>query len=138
MESQSENEFDINASSDDESIIDRILNDKKNIRVIIKTMTILENLPVTIADITECLLLRLPIRDSSIVSSSTGLSGKVSGGRRKGGRNKSTADKIKNLLTDCGSPSQQLLTIKSLLKIQYIANKVIKLVSLIPNKIRLK
>ena len=138
MESQIEDEFDINACSDDESIIDRILNDKKDIRVIIKTVTVIENLSVTTVDITECLLSRLPIRDSSIVSSSTGLSGKVSGGRRKGGRNKSTADKIKNLLTDCGSPSQQLLTIKSLLKIQYIANKVIKLVSLIPNKIRLK
>ena len=55
-------------------------------------MTVIENLPVTNSDLPERLLLRLPIRDSSIVSSSTGLSGKVSGGRRKGGRNKSTID----------------------------------------------
>ena len=33
MENQSEDEFDINACSDDESIIDRMLNDKKDIRV---------------------------------------------------------------------------------------------------------
>ena len=66
----------------------------------------MENLPVTNADIYEILLSRLPIRDSSVVSSSTGLNGKVSGGRCKGGQNKLTVDKIKNLLTDCGSPPQ--------------------------------
>ena len=65
--------------------------------------TVIENLPVTNSDLPERLLLRLLIRDSSIVSSLTGSSGKVSGGRRKGGRNKTTVDKIKNLLTDCGS-----------------------------------
>ena len=44
MESQSEDdEFDINACSDDENIIDRMLNDKKDIRVKIKTMTVIEN-----------------------------------------------------------------------------------------------
>ena len=74
-------------------------------------MTVIENLPLTIADIPECLLSRLPIRYSSVVSSLTGSSRKVSGGRYKIGRNKSTVDKIKSLLTDCGSPSQQLLTI---------------------------
>jgi len=79
-------------------------------------MTVIENLRLTIADIPECSLLRLPIRDSSVVSSLTSSSGNVSGGRRKGGRNKSTVDNIKSLFTDCGIPSQQLLTIKSILK----------------------
>ena len=69
-------------------------------------MTVIENLPVTNADIPEFLLSCLPIRDSSVVCLVTGLSGKVSGGRRKGGRNKSTADKFERILTDCGSPSQ--------------------------------
>ena len=36
MENQSEDKFDINACSDDESIIDRMLNDKKDIRVRLK------------------------------------------------------------------------------------------------------
>ena len=93
-----------------------MLNDEKDIRVRIKTMTVIENLPVTNVDIPKCLLSRLPIRDSSVVSSLTGLSGKVFGGRRKSGRNKSTVDKIENLLTDCSSPSQQLLTTKYILK----------------------
>ena len=45
MECQSDDiEFDINACSDDESIIGSILNDKKYIRVRIKTMTVIENL----------------------------------------------------------------------------------------------
>ena len=64
MESQTEDEFDINVCSNDESIIDRILNDKKDIRVRIKIMTVTENLPVTNADFPEFLLSRLPIRDS--------------------------------------------------------------------------
>ena len=107
MKSQNEDdEFDINICSDDESIIDIMLYDKKDIRVRIKTMTVIENLPLIIADIPECLLSCLLIRDSSVVSSSTGLNGKVSGGRCKGGQNKLTVDKIKNLLTDCGSPPQ--------------------------------
>ena len=67
---------------------------KKVIRVTIKNMTVIENLPLTIADIPECLLSRLPIGDGSVVSSVTSSSGKVSGGRRKGGRNRSTIDKI--------------------------------------------
>ena len=117
MESQSEDDkFDINACSYDESIIGRMHDNKKDIRVRMKIMTVIENLPITIADIPECFLSRLPIRDSSIVSSLTGLSGKASGGRHKGEINKSTVDKIKNLLTDCGSPSQQLLTINSIFK----------------------
>ena len=72
--------------------------------------TVIENLPVTNVDIPECLLSRLPIRNSSVVSSLTGSSGKVSGGRRKSGRYKSTLNKIYILLTNCGIPSQQLLT----------------------------
>ena len=59
---------------------------------------------------------RLPIRDRSVVSSLTGSSVKVSGGRCKGGINKSTVDKIKRLLIDCDSPSQKWLTIKAILK----------------------
>ena len=56
MKSQSEDEeFDINACSDDESIIGRMLNDKKDTRVKIKTMKVIENLPLIIADIPECL-----------------------------------------------------------------------------------
>ena len=57
-------------------------------------MTVIENLPVINADIPEYLLSRLSIRDGSVVSSLTGLSGKVSGGRRKGEQNKKTVDKI--------------------------------------------
>ena len=57
----------------------------------------MENLPVTNADIYEILLSRLPIRDSSVVSSLTSSSGKVSGVRRKGERKKTTMYKIKNL-----------------------------------------
>ena len=58
-------------------------------------MTLIENLPITIADISECSLSRLPIRDSYVVSSLTVSNWKVSGGRCKNGRNKSTVDKIK-------------------------------------------
>ena len=79
-------------------------------------MTIIENLPVTNAEFSECLLSHLPVRDSSVLSSLTGSSGKENNGRRKGSRNNSIVDRMKILLTDCGSPSQQLLTIKALLK----------------------
>ena len=67
---------------------------KKDIGVRIKTMTVIENLPITNATIHESLLSRLPIRGSSIVSLLTGLSGKISGGWHNGGRNKTTVDKI--------------------------------------------
>ena len=78
MESQNEDdEFDINICSDDESIIDIMLYDKKDIRVRIKTMTVIENLPLTIVDIPEYVLSHLPIRDSSVVSSFISLNGKV-------------------------------------------------------------
>ena len=59
---------------------------------------------------------RLPIRDSSILSLLIGSSDKVSGGWRKGRKHKSTVYKIKSLSTNYGSPSQQLLTTKSILK----------------------
>ena len=80
-------------------------------------MTVIENLQVTNADISESLWSRFQIRDSSIVSSLTDSSGKVSGDRRKGGSKKITVDKIKSLLTNWGSPSQRILTIKSILKV---------------------
>ena len=115
MESQNENEFDLKVSSDDERIIDR-MHYKKDIRVRIKTMRVIKNLPVPNVDIHESLLSRLPIRDSSVVSSSTGSSGKITDGRRKGERNKITVDKIEKRLTDCSSPTQQILTIKATLK----------------------
>ena len=57
---------------------------KKDIRVRIKTITIVDNLPVTNADIPKILLSRLPIRDSSVVFSLADSSVKISGGRRKG------------------------------------------------------
>ena len=88
----------------------------KKVRVRIKTMTVIENLPVTNVDIHESLFSRLPIRDSSVVSLLTGSSGKFSSGWRKGGRNKKTVHKIKNLLSDCGSPTQHILTVKAILK----------------------
>ena len=51
MESQNEHDFDLNVCSDDERIIYRILHEKNCIQVRIKTMTIIENLPVTNANI---------------------------------------------------------------------------------------
>ena len=78
---------------------------KKDSRVRIKTMTVIKNLPVTNADIFEFFLSRLSIRNGSVVSSLTGSSDKIFGNWCKGGRNKSTVDKIKSLLTDCGSPT---------------------------------
>ena len=60
---------------------------KKDIRVRVKTLTIIENLPVTNEGIPKSLLSRLPIRNSSVLSSLTGLSGKIAG-RRKSRRNK--------------------------------------------------
>ena len=68
---------------------------KKDIQIRIKTMTVIENLPVINVDIHESLLLRLPIRDSSVVSLLTGSSGKFSSGWRKGGRNKKLYTRLK-------------------------------------------
>ena len=47
-------------------------------------MTIIETLTVTNAEFSECLLSRLPVRDSFVLSSLTGSSGKENNGRRKG------------------------------------------------------
>ena len=78
-------------------------------------MVIIENLSVINADLPNDLLLRLSIRNNSVVSSLIGSSGKVAG-RRKGERKKSTIDKIKYVLNYCGSPSEKILTIKAILK----------------------
>ena len=67
-------------------------------------MTVIENLPITNTDNHESLLSCLSNRDISVVSLLTGSSGKVSGGRRKV-EEKSTVDKIKKRLSDCGSPT---------------------------------
>ena len=87
MESQNEDDFDLNVCFDDERIIYRILHENNYIKVRINTMTIIENLPVTNANIHESLFSRLPMRDSAVLTSLTGSSSKVSDGRRKGGRN---------------------------------------------------
>ena len=88
-----------------DSIIDRMICERNNIRVKFNTMVIIENLPITNTDFPNNLLSRLPIRDNYVVSSLTGWSGKGSD-RHKSGRDKSMIDKIKNLLNGCGSPSQ--------------------------------
>ena len=63
MESQSgDDDFNINACFDDKSIIDRILNDKKDIRVRVKTMAVIENLQVINAAFPEYSLSRIPER----------------------------------------------------------------------------
>ena len=120
MESQSgddgDDDFDIDVCSYDESILDRMFDDKKDIRVRVKTMTIIKNLHVTNAELSEYLLSRISMRDSSVLPSLTGSTGKITSSRRKGSRNNSIVDRMNILLTDCGSPSQQLLTIKALLK----------------------
>ena len=51
MESQNEDDFDLNVCFDDERIIYRILHENNYIKVRINTMTIIENLPVTNANI---------------------------------------------------------------------------------------
>ena len=78
-------------------------------------MEIIEKLIITNTDLPNNLLPRLLIRDNSVVSTLTGSSGKVTN-RRKDGKNKPTIDKIENLSNDCGSPSQQILTIYGVLK----------------------
>jgi len=61
MESQSERESDLNVYSGDDSIIDRIIYEKQDIRVKVNTITAIENLPVANVDIPGCVLSRLPI-----------------------------------------------------------------------------
>ena len=67
-------------------------------------MVIIENLPIINTDLPNNILSHLSIRDNSVVSSLTGSNSKVAG-RRKVGRNKSSIDKIKFLLNDCGGLS---------------------------------
>ena len=61
MESQSERESDLNVYSGDDSIIDRIIYEKQDIRFKVNTITAIENLLVANVDIPECVLSRLPI-----------------------------------------------------------------------------
>ena len=77
---QDEDDFDV---SDDDSMIDRLICERNDVRVGINTMVIIENLSVINADLPNDLLLRVSIRDNSVVSSLIGSSGKVAG-RRKG------------------------------------------------------
>ena len=66
MESQSERKSDLNVYSGDDSIIDRIIYEKQDIRVKVNTITAIENLPVANVDIPGCVLSRLPIWASSV------------------------------------------------------------------------
>ena len=63
---QDEDDFDI---SNEDSIIDRIIFERNDIRVRVNTMSIIENLPITRAELPNRLLLRLPVRDNSVVPS---------------------------------------------------------------------
>ena len=109
MSHQDEDDFNI---LDDDSIIDWLIFERNDATVRVNTMEIIKNLPIINADIPNNSLSGLPIRDNPDVSSLTGSSGKIFG-RRKGGINKSTIDKIKNWLNDYGSHSQQMLTTKA-------------------------
>ena len=109
---QDEDDFDV---SDDDSIINKLICERNEVRVRFDTIVIIENLPLANADLPNNLLSRLLIKNNCNVSYLTSSSGKEAG-RHKGGRNKSTIDKIKHLLNDCGSPSQKILTIKAVLK----------------------
>ena len=61
MKSQSEGESDLNVYSGDDSIIDRIIYEKQDIRFKVNTITAIENLLLANVDIPECVLSRLPI-----------------------------------------------------------------------------
>ena len=63
---QDEDDFDI---SNEDSIIDRIIFERNDIRVRVNTMSIIENLPITRAELPNRLLSRLPVRDNSVVPS---------------------------------------------------------------------
>ena len=121
-----QDEDNLNVSENDDSIIDKLLSERNQVKVRVKTIAIIENLPITNEDLLNNLLSRLPIRDNSVVSSLTGSSGKDTR-RHKGGINKSTIVKIKHLLNYCGSSSQKILTIKTALKTQYFVQKIITL-----------
>ena len=89
--------------------------ERNDVRVRVNTRAIIKSLTIKHADLPDNLLSRFPIRNNSIVSSLICLSGMVTG-KGKGGRNKSTIDKINNLLNDCRSPSQQNKVVKVVLK----------------------
>ena len=91
-------------ASNDDGIIDRIMSERNDVRIRVNTMAIIENLPITNTDLPNNVLSHLLIRYNYVVSSLTGSNSKVVG-RRYAGRNKSTIDKIKHLLNDCGSLS---------------------------------
>ena len=87
---QDEDDFDV---SDDDSMIDRLICERNDVRVRVNTMKIIKNLPITNVDLPNNVLSRLPIKINSVVSSLTDSSGKISV-RLKGGRIKSTIDMI--------------------------------------------
>ena len=89
---------------DDVSIIYRLICERNQVGIRVNTMAIIENLPITNTDLPNNVLSHLLIRYNYVVSSLTGSNSKVVG-RRYAGRNKSTIDKIKHLLNDCGSLS---------------------------------
>ena len=83
---------------------------KRNISIRVRFYFFIENLSSITTNISSSLLSRIPIRQIVIVSSLTGLSDHVSG-RSKVSRNRSLLEKIKDLLEDYGSSTQQLITI---------------------------
>ena len=83
---------------------------KRNISIRVRFHFLIENLSSISTNISSSLLSRIPIRQIFIVSSLTGLSDNVSG-RSKVSRNRSLLEKIKDLLEDYGSSTQQLITI---------------------------
>jgi len=87
---QDDDDFDV---SDDDSMIDILICERNDVRVRVNTMKIIKNLPITNVDLPNNVLSRLPIKSNSVVSSLTDSSGKISV-RLKGGRIKSTMDKI--------------------------------------------
>ena len=85
-----EDDFDV---SDDDSMINRLICERNDVRVRVNTMKVIKNLPITNVDLPNNVLSRLPIKINSVVSSLTDSSGRISV-RLKGGRIKSTIDMI--------------------------------------------
>ena len=83
---------------------------KRNISIRVRFHFLIENLSSISTNISSFLLSRIPILQIFIVSSLTALSDNVSG-RSKVSRNRSLLEKIKDLLEDYGSSTQQLITI---------------------------
>ena len=74
---QKKNEFNVNVYSDEESIIDRMISEIRDVTVKIRTMTVIENLSTVNVYRSSSLLSHLLIKYSSIVTSLIGLSGKM-------------------------------------------------------------